>query len=83
MRHADPKRGVVIRGPVAFGDLYGCEVAIEERARADLFECVVLQFDAAVGVSNCFVIFMRAQAYRSVSVKEPINDPSQTSACRS
>ena len=54
MRHADPKGSIVVGGPVAFGDLYGCEVAIEERARADLFECVVLQFDPAVGILNCF-----------------------------
>jgi len=54
MRHADPKRGVVIRRPVALGNLDRREVAIEERTRAYLFECVVLQLDAAVGVLNCF-----------------------------
>src|SRR5205807_2204567 len=70
VRHADPKRGVVVGGPVPIGNLYGREVAIEEGTRADFAKSFSLQFDTAVRILNCFVSFMRAQAYRSVSVSE-------------
>ena len=54
MRHADPERGIVVSGPVAIGNFDRREVAIEERTRAYRFEHFVLQFDAAVGILNCF-----------------------------
>ena len=52
MGHTDPKRRVVIGGPVALRDFDGGEVPIEEWTRTDLIERTGLELDASVGVEG-------------------------------
>src|SRR6266536_2099314 len=80
MRHAYPKRSVVIGGPVSIRYLDRREVTIEERAGADFFERLMLKFDASVGVLDCFVIWMHAQSYAPLT--KWISCLNRTSACR-
>ena len=54
MRHRDPQRGIVIRGPVAPDDRNRCKVDIVKRRRLDLVQYMRLEIDAAIGMSNCF-----------------------------
>jgi hypothetical protein len=56
MCHADPERGIVVGRPVAIGDLNGRQVAIEQRTGAYFLGRFGLQFDAAVGILNCFAM---------------------------
>ncbi len=55
VRHADPKRRIVVGRPVTFRNFDRRQVAIEERAPADLSEGLMLKFDAAIWVLSCFV----------------------------
>jgi len=59
VRHADPERGVVVSRPVTIGNLDRRKVTIEERAAAYLFERVMAQLDAAVGLLGGFVASIR------------------------
>src|ERR1041384_6283366 len=54
VRHADPERSIVVRRPVPIRDFDRREIAIEQRALADLCERCGLKLDAAVGILNCF-----------------------------
>src|SRR5262249_4117380 len=59
MRHTDPERGVVIRGPVSAADWNRSEVFVPERTRREVFlQLYVLGLLglAALGVS-CFLCF--------------------------
>src|ERR1051326_3203964 len=62
VRHADPKRGVVVSGPVAPRDGNGREIAIVESAVADFFEGFGTELYTSVGVLDDLVSFCRQRS---------------------
>src|SRR5882724_211075 len=71
MGHADPKRGIVVSGPIPPGYRNGRQVFVVERAGADLLGCFRTQLDSTVRMLNGFALEVYLHQLLALSLSLP------------